>query len=287
MALSGWIKLHRALADHPVASDPSSLSVWIHLLMLANHKDTKRQINGQIVTLKAGQLITSRKSISEKTGVQESKVERVLKMLKSEQQIEQVGTAKFRVISIVNWCLYQGDEQVEEQQMNNRRTADEQQANTPGEVLRTEECKEGKESSSAEDGEKTKRRKPSAKTKIPDQFMLTAEMRAWASESAPAVDVRRATEKFVNYWRAEAKTKADWSATWRNWMLSEQEKAERQPRGYSGASGNRQQDVEDNNARVVREIAEREQRRAAGEQIQQGINLGDPITIEGEVIHAH
>lgn len=149
MSLGGWIKLHRALADHPVASDPNSLAVWIHILMLANHKETKRQINGQIVTLKAGQLITSRKSISEKTGVQESKVERVLKMLKSEQQIEQVGTAKFRVISIVNWCLYQGDEQVEEQQANNRRTADEQQANTPGEVLRTEECKEDKEGDSS------------------------------------------------------------------------------------------------------------------------------------------
>lgn len=136
MALSGWIKLHRALADHPIAGDPQAFSVWVHLLLMANHKETKRMMNGQIVVIAPGQLITSRRSISEKTGVQESKVERILKLLKTEQQIEQVGTAKFRVISIVNWDLYQSDEQVGEQQMNSRRTADEQQMNTPG------ECKE-------------------------------------------------------------------------------------------------------------------------------------------------
>lgn len=142
MALAGWIKLHRALADHHVASDPSSLAVWVHLLMQANHAETKRQINGQVVIIKAGQLITSRKSLSEKTGVQESKVERVLKMLQNEQQIEQHGTAKFRVISIVNWDSYQSGEQASEQQMNSKRTAYEQQMNTPGEVLELEECKE-------------------------------------------------------------------------------------------------------------------------------------------------
>lgn len=150
MALSGWLKLHRALSDHPIASDPQSLSVWVHLLMLANHAETKRQINGRIVTLQPGQLIASRKSLSEKTGVQESKVERVLKMLQTEQQIEQVGTSKYRVISITNWSEYQSGEQVSEQLVNSTRTAGEQQMNTPEEVLpdgSTQEGEEGKEKS--------------------------------------------------------------------------------------------------------------------------------------------
>lgn len=136
MALAGWIKLHRALVDHPIASDPQAFTVWVHLLLMANHRETKRILGGQMIRIMPGQLVTSRKTISEKTGVQESKVERILRLLKAEQQIEQVGTAKYRVISIVNWASYQGDEQVNEQQMNNKRTADEQQMNTPG------ECKE-------------------------------------------------------------------------------------------------------------------------------------------------
>lgn len=290
MALGGWLKLHRSLADHPVASDPSSLAVWMHLLMQANHAETKRQINGRIVTLAPGQLIASRKSLAARTGVQESKVERILKMLESEQQIEQHGTSKYRVISIVNWGSYQTSEQQDEQQPNNRRTAGEQQLNTPEEALQAQKGKALEEpSSSAEDGGKTKRKPAAKKTKIPDQFMVSAEMRQWAAERCPAVDLRLTTEKFVNYWRAEAKTKADWPATWRNWMLSEQEKAGRQSKGgYSGFSGNRQQQVEDNNARVVQEILDRENKLMSGALHEQdAFSLGDPITIEGEVIRAY
>lgn len=132
--MNGWIKVHRALAEHHVASDPHSLSVWMHMLLLANHREVKRQINGRVIVVMPGQLITSRKSLAEKTGVNESKVERVLKMLQSEQLIEQRGSSKFRVISIVNWQKYQFDEQQDEQQENSKRTAGEQQMNTPEEI---------------------------------------------------------------------------------------------------------------------------------------------------------
>lgn len=91
-------------------------------------------INGRVIAIQPGQLITSRKSLSAKTGVNESKVERVLATLKNEQQIEQHGTSKFRVISIVKWAEYQQDEQQSEQLVNSKRTADEQQMNTPEEV---------------------------------------------------------------------------------------------------------------------------------------------------------
>lgn len=134
MSLGGWVKVHRALSDHHISSDPATLSVWIHLLLLANHKETKRMINGRVIAIQPGQLITSRKSLAAKTGVNESKVERVLTTLKNEQQIEQHGTSKFRVISIVKWAEYQSDEQQDEQPVNSKRTADEQQMNTPEEV---------------------------------------------------------------------------------------------------------------------------------------------------------
>lgn len=134
MSLGGWVKVHRALSDHHISSDPATFSIWIHLLLLANHKETKRMINGRVIAVQAGQLITSRKSLAAKTGVNESKVERVLTALKNEQQIEQHGTSKFRVISIVKWADYQSDEQQNEQQVDSKRTADEQQMNTPEEV---------------------------------------------------------------------------------------------------------------------------------------------------------
>jgi hypothetical protein len=77
------------------------------------------------------------------TGVQESKVERILKHFKSEQQIEQQNCGKFRIISILNWNKYQASEQEIEQQVNNTRTTGEQQVNTDKKVKKEKEGKEG------------------------------------------------------------------------------------------------------------------------------------------------
>lgn len=59
-------------------------------------------------------------------------------------------------------------------------------------------------------------------TRIPDPFVVTADMRAWAADRTPLVDVNGSTERFVNHWRAKAgkdATKLDWVATWRNWLI--------------------------------------------------------------------
>lgn len=286
--MNGWIKVHRALAEHHVASDPHSLSVWLHMLMMANHREAKRQINGRVIAVQPGQLITSRKSLAEKTGVNESKVERVLKLLQSEQLIEQHGTSKFRVISIVNWAKYQLDEQHSEQQVNSKRTADEQQMNTPEEVSSdTEKDKNGENKASGASGDAKKRKTSTKKTKLPEPFMLTKEMRDWAKDDAPAVSLGRETEKFCDYWRGSAGTKADWVATWRNWMRKAQE--DLQKGGGAGAGRkpfNKQAAVEENNMRVVQEIMDRETARGMAQQPPNLFDLGDPITVEGEYVRA-
>lgn len=63
-------------------------------------------------------------------------------------------------------------------------------------------------------------------TRIPDDFIATAEMRQWAADRTPLVDVDHSTERFVNHWRAKAgkdATKLDWLATWRNWLIRDQD----------------------------------------------------------------
>lgn len=61
-------------------------------------------------------------------------------------------------------------------------------------------------------------------TRLPDPFLLTTDMARWARDRAPGVNLSLATEKFVNYWRGTGKTKVDWEATWRNWILGEIER---------------------------------------------------------------
>lgn len=131
MNAEGWIKLHRKLLDNPVTmKDTDHLAVWIYLLLNASHNEHPALFKGEKITLKPGQLITGRKSIALALHIDESKVERILKSLKSEQQIEQQTSSKNRLISITNWEFYQQSEQQNEQQVNNKRTTSEQQVNT-------------------------------------------------------------------------------------------------------------------------------------------------------------
>ena len=118
--MEGWIKVHRKILDNPiVCKDSETLAIWIYLLLNATHQEYDVLLKGKRITLKEGQLITGRKSISEKLKISESKVQRVLKMLEIEQQIEQQTNSQSRLISIINWDKYQESEQQIEQRSNN------------------------------------------------------------------------------------------------------------------------------------------------------------------------
>lgn len=126
----GWVSIHRKIWEWPYAQDAEYLSVWLFLLTHAAHQPYDVIFNGSRIKLQIGQLIVGRDFISEKTKVSSSKVQRILKKLEIEQQIEQQTTNKNRLISILNWGLYQKSEQQSEQQLNNKRTTNEQQLNT-------------------------------------------------------------------------------------------------------------------------------------------------------------
>lgn len=56
------------------------------------------------------------------------------------------------------------------------------------------------------------------KTPLPDPFMVTSTMKAWAAEKFPAVDWRMQTEQFKDHHTSNGNTKVDWVAAWRMWM---------------------------------------------------------------------
>ena len=126
----GWVKLHRKIWKWPFANQPDYLSVWLYLLTNATHTSIDKIFKGERITLNPGQLITGRKAISSETNVHESKVQRILKKLEIEQQIEQQKSNQNRLITITCWHQYQGSEQHYEQPVNNQRTTDEQPVNT-------------------------------------------------------------------------------------------------------------------------------------------------------------
>ena len=122
----GWIITHRKLRESSFYKDSQAVHLWIHLLISANHKDAQVVRGNKIYEVKRGQLITGRKLLSSETGINESKLQRLLKVFEKCHMIEQQTNSVNRLISIINYDQYQ----TSEQQVNSKRTASEQQVNT-------------------------------------------------------------------------------------------------------------------------------------------------------------
>lgn len=114
----GWVSAHRSMLLDDQYKDADTLALWIHLLLRASYEDKTIKHGGQTIHIKRGQFVTGRKSLSEASGVQESKIQRILKRWQNEQQIEQQAFSKYRVISIVNYDKYQGSEQQSDADLN-------------------------------------------------------------------------------------------------------------------------------------------------------------------------
>ena len=120
--------------DSPVWNDPHYLKIWMYCLMKASHKKRELLIGNQVVSLEPGQFITGRKSLSDdlnkdmKPKQRQSEISwwRYLNNLSKWEMLNIKKTNKYSVISVNKWCDYQESEQ----QMNNKRTTDEQQLNT-------------------------------------------------------------------------------------------------------------------------------------------------------------
>jgi len=131
--MQGWISIHRKIKEKSFYKKPEHLLLWVHILLSCNHKKNEILWNNKDIIIHEGSFLTGRKALSSETGINESKIERILKYFENEQQIEQQKTTKFRIIRVINWTLYQnkrGSEQQNEQQVNNKRTTDKQQMNT-------------------------------------------------------------------------------------------------------------------------------------------------------------
>ena len=121
----GWIKLHRSLLDWQWFGSKNHLIVFINLLLRCNYRETKYKKQ----TIMPGQILTGRKQISSWTGISEATVYRILCDLEDTNEVNIKKTSKYSIITIVNWCNYQSDEQQTGQQVihqvNNKRTTNE------------------------------------------------------------------------------------------------------------------------------------------------------------------
>lgn len=127
---TGYVKIFRSMIRKGYYKKSEYIHLWLHLLLKANHKPNEWFYKNKPYKVGKGEFITSRKTLSKETGINESKIERILKCFENEQQIEQQNMYTSRLIKITYWDEYQKNEQVFEQPVNSQRTASEQPVNT-------------------------------------------------------------------------------------------------------------------------------------------------------------
>ena len=103
MSDNGWISLYRKFTEWEWYKDINTKIVFLHLLLLANHKDGKWK--GQVI--KRGQVVTGRKALADDLGISEQNVKTALNKLKSTNEITIKPTNKYSVITIVKYDVYQ------------------------------------------------------------------------------------------------------------------------------------------------------------------------------------
>lgn len=117
MQASGWIKIHRKIADNMIFQDPFYLKLWMMCLLQAAHKPYVAQYISGSVRLQPGQFLTWRDKLCEEfnTGIDkrsrksDSTVWRMLKRLESLEMIKVDGRRKHSIVTVLNWSEYQDE----------------------------------------------------------------------------------------------------------------------------------------------------------------------------------
>lgn len=112
--MSGWIKTYRQLVDWEWYQDSKMVHLLLHLILKANHADLK----WRGITIKRGQLLTSRKKLSVETGISEQSVRTCLERLQSTNEIAIKSTNRNTIITITKYGTYQSSEIEINQQIN-------------------------------------------------------------------------------------------------------------------------------------------------------------------------
>ena len=99
--MEGWFKFERKwLENGVITADGDHLRLWLTLLSLAAFEPRQAIFRGKAVTLQPGQLITGRKVLSSLCGIQEDKVQRVLKHFAQAGLLCQEASSKNRKITL-------------------------------------------------------------------------------------------------------------------------------------------------------------------------------------------
>lgn len=130
---TGFIALYRKLLDSPIwqVTTVEQKVILITLLLMANHSEKKWYWQGEEFICQPGQFITSLPNIVKAcgNGLTVQNVRTALKKFENMNFLTDQSTKTGRLITIVNWQVYQGKREVNNRQPNSQLTDGQQTPN--------------------------------------------------------------------------------------------------------------------------------------------------------------
>jgi len=106
----GYSPIWRDVQDHWLwkSDEPFDCrSAWIDLILSVNHEEKKIKVDGQIITIHAGQMWTSYKKLANRWNWSRERVYRYTKMLKSDGMIYMDATPRGTLLTLMNYDNFQ------------------------------------------------------------------------------------------------------------------------------------------------------------------------------------
>jgi uncharacterized phage protein (TIGR02220 family) len=146
MAKGNWFKTHRELENHWLWQKKpfSPGQAWIDCIMKANHQDRKIPVDGEFVTIKRGQFLTSIRILSERWGWSRTKTVKFLTCLESDKMLIKKSDTKKTLITIINYSYYQDKEATEKPPKSHRKATEKPPKDTNKKGKKGKEGKEEK-----------------------------------------------------------------------------------------------------------------------------------------------
>lgn len=203
---NGYIKIHRKFLDWEWYKDEHTCRVFLHCLLMANWK------NGRFMghEIPRGSFVSSFPQMAEQTDLSVQNVRTAVKHLKLTGELTVKSYSKFSIFTVVNYCLYQDDNKVDNSQL----TGNQQSANS--QLTTIEEGKKG--------------RKKENISREGNLFGVYHNVRLTDAEMQELInqypnDYQEMIENLSTYMRSKGKLYEDHFATMMRWKHEDEEKA--------------------------------------------------------------
>ena len=223
-----WVKVHRKILEHWIYRRPEYVSIWLYLIARANWKPSKALVNGSIVTIERGEVLTSIGSLAENTHTSRQTVRTFLRLAEVDEMISVKSNTAATRIKLLNYEKLQQRENHDQHTPNTRLTNDQP---TPNHIIRREERKKERR----EENNNVSMYAPTSLevvANLPQNdglfFPITKEQSDRWQELYPAVNVKSELSKIIGWLEAnpaKRKTARGMLRFVNSWLSREQDKA--------------------------------------------------------------